>query len=1028
MSKKIKEIDICAFRAYKNLQKFDFVHRESGNVADMIAIYAPNGYGKTSFFDAVEWALTGEIGRFKSSKSIEEAVRDEESYILKNKDADGKYGSVKIIDEDNHVIQINTKKKKGNMKGDYKTGEIEIISPELQSVLNEKDRFCTTNLLAHDKITGFLQNYTAKGKTNELRVMWDENRYSEVLDEVTVLYNELQKKIRQLEIDIDREEKEINKYKYENFQISKLEKLLIGYREKHNFNLLLSDTLSIEDILVDFENVYKQSQMEKEEKRAEINTNDLLIIDYEEFTTDKKMKVEKERDKKACENESSIWESIENDEKGKERLVKKYREIAGILNKIEEFFEYVKRIGIETAEGNNAEKEVLNLQKKKIEIGEQIQSLDARIVKSRELLEELQKEYMQIQEDFSQYTSYEKERKRYERLTQKARHALNLRQKRKKDEATFIQQLELFQKKEIKADSLGELVTDKIKEDYNFLQKIKDERETLQENSMLLEASKEDIIKLLNKIEQLLVLGKEVVIENHQQECPLCHMHYKDSDELMMKISEEKKENDELKNVEELIEKNRKRLEILEAIILEKEEKIKTEISKIFDNHTQKYIKENHKITLLELLIENGDAIVARAENICGVYEEKYKIHGIDISEMDSVRNGEYRITQKKTEIKEKIELWNNELESKNKSLEKINNDIKENEIKRIEKKEEISKIKERPLYLEVEGFLAERMDIKQTYTYDEVKEMLEHEINELERTVNEISVRIAEYQKKISGNKYECEKKLRELQNVIINLDVKIEAYLLRFRNVISESIEENEMLDCLKRNKEKLQVEQKKAEEKILLENEILSLLRNLKEQTAWLNRRQLCEQQKSKLKLLNGRLEKLAISKKFVEEFIVKRTNECFDSEIINQIYNKIDPHPTMKHIKFITNADKDGLKTHIYTYDETEESKMAPVVYLSSAQVNILSLCIFLAKVLVEKNTTFNTIFMDDPIQHLDGINLLAFIDILRTITTDMGRQIIISTHNEQFYQLLKVKMDDKYYPSRFIELSSTGVIK
>lgn len=80
---------------------------------------------------------------------------------------------------------------------------------------------------------------------------------------------------------------------------------------------------------------------------------------------------------------------------------------------------------------------------------------------------------------------------------------------------------------------------------------------------------------------------------------------------------------------------------------------------------------------------------------------------------------------------------------------------------------------------------------------------------------------------------------------------------------------------------------------------------------------------------------------------------KTNEYFNSDIINQIYNKIDPHPTMKHIKFITEKDKEGLKTHVYTYDESECEKISPVVYLSSAQVNILSLCIFLSKVLSEK---------------------------------------------------------------------------
>lgn len=37
MNKKIKEIDIKAFRAYKDVQKFDFMHRDSGNV-DTIGI------------------------------------------------------------------------------------------------------------------------------------------------------------------------------------------------------------------------------------------------------------------------------------------------------------------------------------------------------------------------------------------------------------------------------------------------------------------------------------------------------------------------------------------------------------------------------------------------------------------------------------------------------------------------------------------------------------------------------------------------------------------------------------------------------------------------------------------------------------------------------------------------------------------------------------------------------------------------------------------------------------------------------
>ena len=115
------------------------------------------------------------------------------------------------------------------MKGDFKPGEEVKIDPGVQSIYDEKESFCTTNLLAHDKITGFLQNYTAQDKTNELRVMWDVNNYSNILNDITELYKELEKKKDQLTSDLSKEEKELKKYKFENGQSDKIIKLLSEY-------------------------------------------------------------------------------------------------------------------------------------------------------------------------------------------------------------------------------------------------------------------------------------------------------------------------------------------------------------------------------------------------------------------------------------------------------------------------------------------------------------------------------------------------------------------------------------------------------------------------------------------------------------------------------------------------------------------------------------------------------------------------------------------------------------------------------
>jgi len=53
---RIKRIEIEAFRAYKKRQEFNLD-------ADVVVFYGPNGLGKTSLFDAIDYVCTGRIGR-----------------------------------------------------------------------------------------------------------------------------------------------------------------------------------------------------------------------------------------------------------------------------------------------------------------------------------------------------------------------------------------------------------------------------------------------------------------------------------------------------------------------------------------------------------------------------------------------------------------------------------------------------------------------------------------------------------------------------------------------------------------------------------------------------------------------------------------------------------------------------------------------------------------------------------------------------------------------------------------------------
>ena len=68
-----------------------------------------------------------------------------------------------------------------------------------------------------------------------------------------------------------------------------------------------------------------------------------------------------------------------------------------------------------------------------------------------------------------------------------------------------------------------------------------------------------------------------------------------------------------------------------------------------------------------------------------------------------------------------------------------------------------------------------------------------------------------------------------------------------------------------------------------------------------------------------------------------------------------------------------------------------------------------------------------IFIDDPIQSMDSINILSTIDLFRSIVVNLGKQIILSTHDQNFQNLLKKKIPDDLFPAKFLELQTFGKV-
>ena len=182
----------------------------------------------------------------------------------------------------------------------------------------------------------------------------------------------------------------------------------------------------------------------------------------------------------------------------------------------------------------------------------------------------------------------------------------------------------------------------------------------------------------------------------------------------------------------------------------------------------------------------------------------------------------------------------------------------------------------------------------------------------------------------------------------------------------------------------------------------------------------------QLKKKLDIYRNKMSKLLQKEKYnLKNYLEDRVSKYFYTDLINKIYKQIDPHPDFKQVEFIVDFEDNNPALNILVTDIENKRSIVPNLYFSTAQINILSLSIFLAKAL--KSQKYNCILIDDPIQSLDSINVLSTIDLLRSLSVTHDKQIILSTHDKNFHNLLKKKIPTKKFGSKFLKLETFGKV-
>lgn len=121
------------------------------------------------------------------------------------------------------------------------------------------------------------------------------------------------------------------------------------------------------------------------------------------------------------------------------------------------------------------------------------------------------------------------------------------------------------------------------------------------------------------------------------------------------------------------------------------------------------------------------------------------------------------------------------------------------------------------------------------------------------------------------------------------------------------------------------------------------------------------------------------------------------------LVNTLYQRLCAHPFFGRLQIKPDAEAHDLRYLVEA--SVGDGRAYPAAgYLSMSQRNAAALSAFLASAVLQGWTKLATICLDDPVQHMDDINIYAFLDLLENLARH-DQQIIVTTSNEEMYRTM-----------------------
>lgn len=1032
---KFKKVEISAFRIYDNPQNATFdLTTDSGSAAGFVSLYAPNGFGKTSFYDAVEYGMTESVDRFYLRASELEKMANLQSldkFIRHTNSERDTYVKLYTDSAENPIIERSFTKH-GNQKHDLNLDpkrrkehpfQKVILSQEwISAFLIESDgeyryrKFMEIPELSPiDNYYSNLKNLqTAYAKKveelnsrivsykNKIQSIGDDNLLETINNQIILLndkYGEATVRI----INLSTTQEEIIKFK------DAISAKVVSSNRESILNALLdciSTARTGNDSILGI-SAFFDALRAKEEDAKSVDTKKTLINKFDLL--------------------EELCVTIDNIAITQQDIQKKKDEVVQILS----FFDEYLRLTTAIQEKNNLtikEKNDLNnvrnqleaLHRMEIEKQEQqetvlrrLEVLNAKKAILPETKIQLDQLNKQIRESDAELNKKNAEIERLEKARSEAEIDILKIQ-------AIIEEISNEQYSQISINENHEIgiLIRSLEEKGRTLSTLRDQQKRL-------EATIQEQHSLNSTFVEFIKSGLVIVEAQKTSHCPLCDQAYKSYSELVERVTNNKALDQSLKIL--LGQQNSIDLLLFECTSEIKEEKEK--LIKLYSAQLDALVNKNLDTDTSLLSLKKGLETLVIDLDKQNKKRGKYivELGGVPLDEFEKQLDKDIETTN---QTKSEIAL---EFAEVSKEIDKYK-EVKNVSEKRIELlQQESEDLEQREHHRNVVKWFKENLGgqsiDKKLLTEREIflTDSIMQLVTRQKKAEQEISALNAEL---TSFKKETLLLESSELEKRILENDTRIIAYQYFLRDKLG--------IDQMPFNEVQLSeiLEQKRIEYRTQLEKatQVLEEYKKLEKYSE--NIQPFLQSENAKLDLNTFENELLFLNEKVkpaiererekVKVHLNERIKNFFYEGLINDLYRKIDPHPDFKHIEFRANFDTDYPRLDVFVRNNKNEDLLIPNLYFSTAQINILSLSIFLATALNSKE--YQCIFIDDPIQSMDSINVLSTIDLLRSIVVNQGKQIILSTHDENFHKLLKKKMPPDLFESKFLELESFGKVK